>query len=177
MIITIKNEQPADAPAIESLLDLAFEPARHRRPSYRLREGVPKCDALCYVAKNDDHLLGVVRFWPILVGGEPALLLGPIAVHPDHEGHGIGSALVRNGLAAAAAAGYRIVVAVGFIEFLGRFGFHHAGPLGLRFPVRVDETRFLVHELVPGALAGNDGRIEAVKPAEIKASAGGCAAR
>jgi predicted N-acetyltransferase YhbS len=176
-MITIQNEQPADGPAIETLLDLAFEPARHRRPSYRLREGVPKCDALCHVAKNGDSLLGVIRFWPILVGGEPALLLGPIAVHPDHEGHGIGSALVRAGLAAAGTAGYRIVVAIGFIEFLGRFGFRHAGPLGLRFPLQVDETRFLVHELVPGALDGNSGRIEAVRPAEIKRSGAGRAGR
>ncbi|MGD9538195.1 MAG: GNAT family N-acetyltransferase [Alphaproteobacteria bacterium] len=164
-MITIENEQPADAPAIESLLDLAFEPARHRRPSYRLREGVPKCNALCFVARDGKRLVGVVRFWPILVGGEAALLLGPIAVHPDHEGRGIGSALVRNGLEAAKGSGYRIVVAVGFLAFLGRFGFRRASPLGLRFPVKVDDTRFLVHELAPGALDGNTGDIEPVKAA------------
>ena len=176
-MITIRNEQPADGPAIEQLLDLAFEPARHGRPSYRLREGVPKCDALCFAAEDGGRLLGVIRFWPIVVGGVPALLLGPIAVHPDHEGQGIGSALVRNGLAAAKAGGFGIVIAVGFIEFLGRFGFRHASPLGLRFPVRVDDTRFLVHELVPGALDGNAGRIEAAKASTTKTPAAGRAAR
>jgi predicted N-acetyltransferase YhbS len=167
-MITIRNELPSDQPAIEKLLDLAFEPARHSRPSYRLREGVPKCEPLCFVAENEERLLGVVRFWPILVGGEPAILLGPIAVHPDHEGHGIGSALVRKGLTAAEAAGYRIVVAIGFIAFLGRFGFRHARPLGLRFPVRVDDTRFLAHEIVPDALDGNAGQIEAARTATVR---------
>ena len=170
---TIENEQPADAPAIENLLDLAFEPARHHRPSYRLREGVPKCDALCLVARDGGRLVGVIRFWPILVGGEAALLLGPIAVHPDHEGRGIGSALVRSGLSAAKAGGFRIVVAIGFPAFLGRFGFRHASPLGLRFPVKVDDTRFLVHELAPGALDGNAGDIEPVKAAAATGRATG----
>lgn len=164
-MIAIRNEQPSDSRAIEKLLDTAFEPGRRGRPSYRLREGVAKRDDLCFVADDGARLIGVVRFWPILVGGTPALLLGPIAVHPDHEGLGTGSRLVRAGLAAATAAGYRIVVAVGVIGYLGRFGFRPAGPLGLRFPVPVDESRFLVLELVPGALDGITGEIEPARAA------------
>ncbi len=164
-MITIRNEQLADSPAIETLLDTAFEPGRRGRPSYRLREGVAKRDDLCFVAEEGARLVGVVRFWPILVGGTPALLLGPIAVHPNHEGHGTGSRLVRAGLDAARAVGFRLVVAVGVIAYLGRFGFRPAKPLGLRFPVPVDETRFLVLEPAPGALEGNAGDIAPAHPA------------
>lgn len=164
-MITIRNEQPSDSPSIEQLLDTAFEPGRHGRPSYRLREGVAKREDLCFVALDGARLVGVVRFWPILVGGAPALLLGPIAVHPDHEGRGTGSRLVRAGLDAATAAGFRIVVAVGALTYLGRFGFRAARPLGLRFPVAVDDARFLVLELVPRALEGIAGDIKAAHPA------------
>ncbi len=164
-MITIRNEQPTDGPAIEELLDTAFELGRHSRPSYRLREGVAKRDDLCFVAEDGARLVGVVRFWPILAGGRPALLLGPIAVHPDHTGHGTGSRLVRAGLEAAKAAGYGIVVAVGIIDYLGRFGFRRASLLGFRFPGPVDDARFLVRELIPGALDGVSGAIEAAQPA------------
>lgn len=169
-MVTIRNEQPADSRAIEQLLDTAFEPERRGRPSYRLREGVAKRDELCFVAEDGARLVGVVRFWPILIGGAPALLLGPIAVHPDHEGRGIGSRLVRAGLEAAKAAGYRLVVAVGVISYLGRFGFRRASPLGLRFPVAVDDTRFLVLELTPGALEGVSGEIEPARGPAAKRS-------
>jgi len=164
-MVTIRPEQPSDTPAIERLLDTAFEPERHGRPSYRLREGVPRIDTLCFVAENDGRVIGVVRFWPIEVSGAPALLLGPIAVHPELARRGIGSRLVRKGLNAAKAAGWRVVVAVGVQAYLGRFGFVPAKPRGLRFPVPVDEARFLVLELVPGALSTAGGRIGPARPA------------
>lgn len=159
-MITIRNERPDDSGAIEQLLDIAFEPSRHGRPSYRLRDGVAKRDDLCFVAEEANHLIGVVRFWPILIGDHSALLLGPIAVHPAHKGQGIGGLLIGAGLAAARTAGFGIVVGVGVVGYLGRFGFQKASPLGLRFPVAVDDAHFLVLELVPGALDGVAGEIQ-----------------
>jgi predicted N-acetyltransferase YhbS len=162
-MVSIRNEQPADSHSIEQLLDLAFEPERHARPSYRLREGVPKLDALSFVAEEAGHVIGVIRFWPIQIGGTPAVLLGPIAVHPTHEGRGIGTRLVKAGLEAATEADYRIVVAIGTETYLGRFGFKRASPLGLRFPVAVDDSRFLVLELADGALENVSGRVTAAR--------------
>ena len=57
----------------------------------------------------------------------------------------------------------RIVVAIGAEAYLGRFGFKRASPLGLRFPVAVDDARFLVRELADGALKEVSGRITAAK--------------
>lgn len=167
---SIRLEKPSDARSIELLLDTAFEPTRQSRPSYRLREGVPRIDALCFVAESEGQVVGVVRFWPIEVGGAPALLLGPIAVHPDCARRGIGSRLVRKGLGAAKAAGWRVVIAIGAQAYLGRFGFVPAKPRGLVFPVPVDEARFLVLELVPGVLNGVGGRIERARTQAAAAS-------
>jgi predicted N-acetyltransferase YhbS len=158
-MVSIRPEKPSDSRAIEPLLDLAFEPGRHSRPSYRLRDGVAKLDSLCFVAEEDGRLLGVVRFWPIEIGGTPALLLGPIAVHPERARQGIGTLLVRAGLNAAREAGWRVVVAIGALSYLGRFGFAPAAPCGLRFPAPVETARFLALELVPGGLDGVAGTI------------------
>jgi predicted N-acetyltransferase YhbS len=169
-MVTIRQEKPPDSRSIEHLLDIAFEPARHGRPSYRLREGVARIESLCFVAESEGQVVGVVRFWPIQVDGRPALLLGPIAVHPDAARRGVGSLLVRTGLDAARVAGWRLVVAIGAQGYLGRFGFAPAAPRGLSFPVPVDEARFLVLELVAGALEGLSGRIEraAAEPARAR---------
>lgn len=52
-----------------------------------------------------------------------ALALAPIAVHPERQGLGIGSALVREGLARAAAGGWDAVLVLGDPAYYERFGF------------------------------------------------------
>jgi len=159
---SIEPQHPTDAPAIEALLDLAFGRDRHARPSYRLREGVAPIEALGLVARIDGALVGTLRFWPVAVGEHdgdcpPALLLGPLAVHPDRRGGGIARGLVGRGLERATKAGYRVVVTVGEPGLFARFGFARARAAGISMPVPVDEARFLAAELVPGALARTTG--------------------
>jgi len=159
-VLTIRSEAPEDAAAVESLLDIAFEPERRRRASYRLRDGIARIDPLCFVAEADGRVIGVIRFWPIGIEGTPALLLGPLAVHPAFEGRGCGTRLVERGLAAARQAGWRVVVAIGIEPYLGRFGFEPAAPKGFVFPEAVDPARFLVRALEPDALERIGRRIE-----------------
>ena len=156
-MITMRPEAPADAVAIEALLDRALEPERLARPSYRLRAERAPLDGLCFVAHKDGRLIGTIRFWPITAGGAPAVLLGPIAVDPDERGQAIGARLVSAGIEAARAAGHAIVAAIGTRAYLGRFGFVPARSHGLGFDEAVADDRFLVLELAPGALEGVAG--------------------
>jgi predicted N-acetyltransferase YhbS len=97
----------------------------------------------------------------VRIGGEDkALLLGPLVVDPVHKGNGFGVALVREGLARAAAAGYRLVVLVGDEPYYGRFGFAPVPPGQIRMPGPVDPNRLLALEFVPGALASVSGLME-----------------
>jgi putative acetyltransferase len=80
-----------------------------------------------------------------------------MAVRPALQRRGIGSALVREGLARCRAAGHRIAVVLGHPEYYPRFGFSPGAPRGIRSTWEVPDDVFMVLELVPGALDGVAG--------------------
>lgn len=160
LVFDIIPERPCDAAPIEALLDVAFGPGRFAKTAYRLREGVPPLRDLSLVALHEGRLIGSVRFSPIRVGGTPALLLGPLAVDPHVKGRGAGKALVRHGLAGAAAAGHCLVLLVGDYGYYGPLGFAHVPPGALVFPGPVNPDRVLVAALAAGAAEGLSGKVE-----------------
>jgi predicted N-acetyltransferase YhbS len=141
--VELAQEAPQDGWEIEALYDLAFAPGRTALSSYRLREGVVPVGRLCLVARDgpDGPLAGAIRFWPVRAGAVPALLLGPVAVHPTHQGEGIGAALIGEGLARAAADGWARVLLVGDLSYYGRFGFRRLA--GITMPPPTDPGRIL----------------------------------
>jgi predicted N-acetyltransferase YhbS len=155
----ILSERPSDAAAIESLLDRAFGPDRNSKTSYRLRDGVPPLRDLCLVAVDHGELKGSLRFWPILAGGRPSLLLGPLAVDPRDQGKGYGRALMRHGIERARQLGHGSILLVGDAAYYQQFGFTRGPALGLTLPGPVDLDRFLGLELEPGALSGARGMV------------------
>ncbi|MBT6442662.1 MAG: N-acetyltransferase [Alphaproteobacteria bacterium] len=164
-MISIKSEVPEEGPAIEHLLDIAFGPDRKSRPSYKVREGVAPQSSLCFAAHHGPSLAGVIRFTPVHVGDDSrAVLLGPIAVHPDHENLGIGSQLMKTGIAATKAVDLQLIIAIGEPGYLTRFGFEPASPHGLSFPVLVEDQRFLVLPLTDGAAQRASGMVSARHP-------------
>ncbi|NLH82310.1 MAG: N-acetyltransferase [Phyllobacteriaceae bacterium] len=143
----IRPMTAADAAAVEALNEHAFGPGRHVRTASRLREGVPADPDLTLVATLDGRLAGSVTMTPIVIGDDPALLLGPLAVDPDFEKRGIGGRLVRETLTRAKAKGHRLVLLVGDPPYYGRFGFHALAPGQVTLPGPVDPRRVLVVEL------------------------------
>ncbi len=126
-MVTIREEKFADFAAREMLLDEAYGAARFTKTSERLREGRLAADGLSLVATHNGRLVGTVRLWNITAGPEcSALLLGPLAVHPDHRNRGIGSALMRRAIARARLAGHGAIVLVGDAAYYSRFGFSAA---------------------------------------------------
>ena len=122
----LKPETADDWWEVEALYDLCFAPGRELLSSYRLRDGIPPMAELGRVARDELGVLaGVIRFWPIRIGeaGTPALLLGPVAVHPTRQSEGLGGALIRAGLRAAAEHGWDRIMLVGDAPYYNRFGF------------------------------------------------------
>jgi predicted N-acetyltransferase YhbS len=160
-MITIRTERPIEAQTREALLDAAYGPARHGKPSARLRDGRLPASGLSLVALDRGRMVGTVRLWHVSAGrGRPALLLGPLAVHPAYRGRGIGSALMRQTLAAAAERGYAAVLLVGDAAYYGRFGLSPDKTGALRI-AGADPARLLGIELKTGALDGAHGAIAA----------------
>lgn len=160
--IRLERESAADAEEVEALYDLAFAPGRSALSSYRLREGVAPVSELCTVARDaTGAVIGAIRYWPVRVGaaGLPALLLGPVAVHPTHQGEGIGALLILETLEAARALGWERVILVGDEPYYRRFGFRRALAEGLDFPQPVNPARVLARELVEGAMRGVSGPV------------------
>ena len=88
----LRPEAQTDRLRIEALNRAAFGPGRFAKSAYRLREGVAPIRELSFVAVENGVLRGSVRFWPIKVGGQDVLLLGPLAVEAAERGRGLGIA-------------------------------------------------------------------------------------
>jgi len=160
----IVAERRADVPAREALLDRAMGHGRKRKSSEKLRRGRRPSEGLAFAARTaDGTLVGTVRLWDVKAGddGRAALLLGPLAVDPQAQAGGIGSALVRHAIAEARRLGHGAIVLVGDAPYYGRFGFSAEKTGNLAMPGPFEKHRLLALELVPGALDGVGGLIRA----------------
>jgi predicted N-acetyltransferase YhbS len=166
--LVIRHELPADSDAIDRLHERAFGPGRFARTAFRLREGAPPLVELSYAALVGTLLVGSIRLTPVAAGDQRALMLGPLTVEPAFENRGIGAALMSRSLAAARAAGHELVLLVGDEPYYSRFGFKRVPSRQLEMPGPVNPDRFLVLELVDGALARARGPVR-VLPAALPA--------
>jgi predicted N-acetyltransferase YhbS len=161
-MISIRTERPTDVAAREALLDVAYGPVRFTKPSQRLRER--RDPALSFVAQEQGRVIGTVRLWPVSAGGRAALLLGPLAVHPDCRRRGVGAALMRRALRAAREDGHAAVLLVGDASYYGRFGFTGEKTAALAMVGPYEQDRLLALELLPGTLDGAHGVIRGGTP-------------
>jgi putative acetyltransferase len=111
----------------------------------------------------EDELLGHILFSPIEIKDDagkfvkPAIALGPVAVLPDHQSKGIGGKLIVEGMHQLVEMGHELCILVGHSDYYPRFGFQQAAQFGLKCQWEVPSPAFMVHEMVPGALAGAAG--------------------
>ena len=75
------------------------------------------------------------------------LSLAPLAVQPNYQKRGIGSKLVRMGLAIAESREEPLVLVLEHSWFYPRFGFQPANSYGIEHPVTVPEEAFMVKPL------------------------------
>ena len=159
----IRPEEPRDAVHVDALVAKGFGPGRYAKSAWRLREGVSPQEGLSFVAVEGEVLRGSVRFWPIAVGGDKALLLGPLAVDTEQRGRGIGIALMNRGVEEARAFGHRAIILVGDAPYYARAGFAPLLAGKIKFPGPVDSARILGLALVEGALASLSGDVRRLR--------------
>jgi putative acetyltransferase len=165
MIHSVRPETAADVDAIRHLNRLAFGQDDEARLVDALRDGGYVRVSL--VAERAGQIVGHILFsdLPILTeaGTVPALALAPMAILPEFQRQGIGSALVRCGLEECRQQGHAIVVVLGHPHFYPRFGFSPKLAANLESPFSGSDA-FMAVDLVPGALDGVAGQVQYPPP-------------
>ncbi|MBO6505662.1 MAG: N-acetyltransferase [Kordiimonadaceae bacterium] len=167
-MFTFDNERVSDEQDINLLLDKVFGDNRLEKASYALRAGVDPVPALSTVVRVENRLAATIRFWPVMVkdlilgSSDEALLLGPLAVDPALQGSGVGSALVRQSLAKANAAGFERILLVGEADYYARFGFVPVLPSFITLPGGRDARRLLVRQSARVSSLPAVGRLQPV---------------
>ena len=113
------------------------------------------------IALDAEHVVGHILFSTLAVeiDGRPvtSVSLAPMAVTPQRQRQGIGSQLVRAGLARLRQGPIEAAIVVGHPAFYPRFGFSAEVVRKLDTPYAGDA--FMGLELVPGSLAGTRGTV------------------
>ncbi|MDQ2847199.1 MAG: N-acetyltransferase [Actinomycetota bacterium] len=159
--VLLRRDTPADASEVASIVGQAFgadEPevpllVEALRPfsvfGSRLGDDGGPAAPLALVAEVAGELVGHVMLskghidaWQRMV---PTLVLSPLAVLPDHQRTGVGTALIAGALELGRAVGSPAVFLEGSPTYYSRRGFLPATPLGFRRPsLRVPLPAFQV---------------------------------
>jgi putative acetyltransferase len=158
--LKIRPEEPSDAPAVWAVNRAAFATSAEADLVDVLRAQASPFISL--VAEDADSVIGHISFSPVTLTAYPHLALmglAPMAVLPERQRRGIGSALVTAGLDRCRNLHSAAVVVVGHPAFYPRFGFVPASRYGLGCEYDVPDEVFMALELEPGSLAGKSGTI------------------
>jgi putative acetyltransferase len=154
-------EEPGDYPGVYAVNASAFNtPAEANLVEVLRKEAHP---VVSIVAEEERQIVGHILFSPVTLSGHTDLKimgLGPVAVTPDKQGKGIGSALVKEGLARCKELGYGAVIVLGHKNYYPRFGFVQSVEYGIGCEYDVPQEAFMVIELIPGYLNGTQGIIK-----------------
>ena len=143
----LRPERPDDFAAIRDVLVRAFPTEEEADLVEALRAEGAHVPELSLVALAGDQVIGHIFYSRAHVDDHPVLALAPMAVAPDHQRTGAGSALVRESLAQAAHTDFPLVIVVGHADYYPRFGFEPADPLGITCPFPVPAESWMAYRL------------------------------
>jgi len=135
----VRAERREDFDAIAAVVEAAFKSPIEARLVEDIRASPHYVPELALVAEHDGRVVGhVMLSYSALVDGDSErsiLQLSPLAVAPDVQSLGIGSALVPAACALADERGEPLVVLEGSPLYYGRFGFEPSANYGIQLPI------------------------------------------
>lgn len=134
--IIIRDETEADVAAITEVTIAAFKTLKisnHTEQFIIEALRAARALSLSLVAEAGGRVVGHIAFSPVTIsdGSTDWYGLGPVSVLPEYQGKGIGSALIREGLARLKALKAQGCCLVGHPEYYPRFGFRNIPGLGV----------------------------------------------
>ncbi|UCE79592.1 MAG: N-acetyltransferase [Nitrospiraceae bacterium] len=121
----IRKEKETDRDQITQLHYQVFNEPEEGTIVDNLRKNNNLTISLVY--EIDGNIVGHIAYSPVYKEQEIiGLGLAPIAVLPEYQNQGIGSALIRYGNSVALSIGYKKIFVLGLPDYYSRFGFHMA---------------------------------------------------
>lgn len=124
-------------------------------------------DIFCLVAVEEGRIVGAIFFSRLDFAKDvSAFILAPVAVHSDHQGQGIGQALINYGLSELRDSGVSVVITYGDPNFYRQVGFRPISPETIRAPFDLSQPEGWLGQSLSGeaieALSGDCTCVEAL---------------
>jgi putative acetyltransferase len=160
-VLLIRGETAGDYEAIRAVNRAAFGGDEEAALVDRLRADGLAVASL--VAVEGGEIAGHILLSELPVetelGAVPAVSLAPMAVRPEWQRKGVGSALVHAGLDLCRARGKAVVIVLGHPGYYPRFGFSTELASRIQCPFPGAGDAWMALELAPGALSGITGSV------------------
>ena len=158
-MIEIREEQSLDITPIREVHIEAFGQSLEAEIVDQLRQNCN--DLLSLVAVLENQVVGHILFSPATIESQgrnvSGMALAPMAVLPEYQRQGIGSELVKAGLARQRNNQCPFVLVLGHAEYYPRFGFESASLYGIRSKWEVPEEVFMILVLKETEMKGISG--------------------
>jgi putative acetyltransferase len=155
-LIRIREERPGDGEGVRAVNTAAFGRPVEAQIVDRLRESC--ADLVSLVAVDNERVVGHILFSPAAVGGGPeGMCLAPLAVLPDCQRRGVGTALMERGIEVLRERRCPFAIVYGHPGYYPRFGFERASVHGLSSHLPDVPDVFMALVLDNTAMAGVRG--------------------
>ncbi|MDN0199891.1 N-acetyltransferase [Streptomyces sp. S.PNR 29] len=146
-----RAETGADIPAIREIDLAAFDTPLEADLVEALRTDASWIDGLSIVTTDQEGKpVGHALLTRCHIDATPALCLGPVAVLPEYQKSGAGSAAIRAALKAAKDKGEHFVTVLGHPAYYPRFGFTRASGHGISVTLDVPDEAMMALTLDAG---------------------------
>ena len=167
-----RDHKPSDSPAVEDLFVSVFSKSEGEEEGALIGNLVKEMiastdsrDLYGFVAVDGKQIVGAIFFSRLSFQKViDVFILAPVAVHSDHQGMGIGRALITHGLQEMQRRGASFVTTYGDPSFYSRVGFHPISQDAIAAPLELSQPEgWLGQSLTGDAIETIPGRCTCVK--------------
>jgi predicted N-acetyltransferase YhbS len=137
-----RAQKPSDSLDIKVLFETVFSKSESEQEGALIGNLVKEMmastnsrDLYGFVADDDGKIVGAIFFSRLTFQNDlDVFILGPVAVHAERQGLGIGRAVIMHGLRELENRGICFVITYGDPAFYSRVGFHHISQHAIEAP-------------------------------------------
>lgn len=133
--------------------------------AYELITETDERDLYGFVAIEQDKITGCILFTRLTFESRKnAFILGPVAIHTDWQGRGIGQKLISFGIMSLKEKGVELVMTYGDPRFYSKVGFHPVAVASIQAPFTLSRPEgWLGQSLVSDSIEPISGRLTCVE--------------